>query len=138
MYTLYNVPAVYPTKKKNMKHSLFGLLLALMVTACGTDPCGTDKDAFLNDYYKLLGEAKTANWPVSDDRWDTYDERFRAYVEECYDLHEPEMSGREKRRFWRKSLSYFTQRYGDGALNALKKDKSRLQKRLKEWGIETD
>jgi hypothetical protein len=39
------------------------------------------------------------------------------------------MTGREKRRFWRQSLRYYYQRYGDGLVKELKgKDKSTLHK----------
>jgi hypothetical protein len=88
-----------------------------------------DKAAFLDQYYELLEDARTADLPASDPRWSKYDASFRSYVEECYDLHEPEMTGREKRRFWRQSLRYYYQRYGDGLVKELKgKDKSTLRK----------
>mgnify|MGYP000524031344 CR=1 FL=1 len=117
---------------------LFSVLAASLLSSCTSDRCAADKDTFLDNYYELLEEARAANLPVSDKKWARYDERFRAYVEECYEVHEAAMSGREKRRFWRKSLSYYTQRYGDGAVQELRKGGGKQPKwkqQLKEWGL---
>lgn len=104
-------------------------LAAFCFSACTRSTCGADKAAFLDQYYELLEDARTADLPASDPRWSKYDASFRSYVEECYDIHEPEMTGREKRRFWRQSLRYYYQRYGDGLVKELKgKDKSTLRK----------
>lgn len=104
-------------------------LTALLFSACTRTTCGADKPAFLEQYYTLLSDAKAVDLPASDPGWSAYDESFRSYVEECYDIHEPAMTGREKRRFWRNSLRYYYQRYGDGLAKELKrKDKSTFRK----------
>lgn len=104
-------------------------LTALFFSACTRSTCGADKTAFLDQYHDLLEEARSADLPASDPGWSKYDAAFRSYVEECYDIHEPEMTGREKRQFWRQSLRYYYQRYGDGLVKELKgKDKSTLKK----------
>lgn len=109
----------------------FSCLLFLSLPSCSTSPCQPDKERFLHAYYELLDEAKQADLPVSDPAWGKYDERFRAYVEECYEVHEPAMSRRERRKFWSRSLSYYYQRYGDGVAKELK-GSSRTSKRMKE------
>lgn len=107
----------------------FALATLIVQSACTQMTCGTDKTAFLEQYYKLLEEAKAADIPISDPAWTTYDERFRSYVEECYGIHEAEMTGKERRRFWRQSLRYYYQRYGDGLAKELKgRDKTTFRK----------
>ncbi|MCB0569103.1 MAG: hypothetical protein KDC66_05045 [Phaeodactylibacter sp.] len=120
------------------KRFLLPVLVALLA-GCSSSPCGNDKDSFLKGYYQLVEEAAGANLPVSDSRWEKYDERFRAYVEECYDLYEAELSGREKRRFWGRSLRYYAQRYGDGVARELGRKGDKASRRIREetetlWG----
>ena len=110
---------------------LFFFLICVLAisSSCTRMACGANKSAFLEQYYELLEEAKSADLAVSDPKWETYDEAFRSYVEECYDIHEPEMTGTEKRRFWSQSLRDYYQRYGDGLAKELSgKDKQTFRK----------
>ncbi|MCO6489382.1 MAG: hypothetical protein J5I98_13240 [Phaeodactylibacter sp.] len=107
---------------------VFGL--ALLAGCSSGSPCGNSKDVFLQNYYSLVDEAAAANLPASDDKWAKYDERFRAFVEECYDQYEPELSPKERRRFWSKSLKYYAQRYGDGAIKELGKKKDKASEKV--------
>ena len=123
---------------KKLRFILLAAILSLLA-GCSSNPCGNDKDSFLNNYYRLVEEATKANLPVSDSRWEKYDERFRAYVEECYDLYEAELSGREKRRFWTRSLKYYAQRYGDGMVKELGSKGNKASRRIRKeteslWG----
>ena len=106
--------------------------LALLAGCTQGPGCSDSKDAFLQDYFNLVEEAAAANLPVSDSGWKKYDERFRAYVEECYDLYEPELSGKERRRFWAKSMKYYAERYGGGALQELGDKKEKAAGKVKE------
>lgn len=80
--------------------------------SCSLDACGANKDAFLSRYNDFMAEVKAANLSVSDAGWSKYDDRFRKYVEHCYEQFEPELTGKEKRRFWSSAMSYYYNRYG--------------------------
>ncbi len=124
-----------------MKHlTIIAIAIAALMASCTQNPgCGSNKDAFLQGYYQLIDEAKAASLPVSDSGWKRYDERFRAYVEECYDSYEAELSAKERRRFWATSMKYYAQRYGKGAIQELKEKKGGGAGKVKEeveaiWG----
>ena len=91
------------------------LTAALLLTGCQGDPCGNSKETYLQNFETLMTEVKDRDLPLNDPAWDRYDERFRALVEECYDQHEAELSGGEKRRFWLRALGYYRTRFGEGA-----------------------
>ena len=115
-----------------MRTLLLVLTLVLLGGCSEPTPCGDSKDDFLKNYYELINEASAANLPVSDKQWSQYDERFRAYVEECYEQHESELSPKERRNFWARSMKYFAQRYGDGAIRELGKGKHKASEKVRE------
>ncbi len=98
-----------------------GLFLT-MAQSCQMAKCGATKDIFLRNFDDFIEKVDEADLDISDDRWEAHDEKFRGYVEECYDAFEDDLSSREKRKFWIKSLKYYSTRYGDGMLNELSKD----------------
>ena len=118
------------------KKLLFGSLLLLLFIAqsCSNNACGSSKDDFLANYADLLETVNRKDLAVSDGQWTKYDERFRAMVEECYATYEPEMSGREKRRFWRQAMQYYVVRYGEGVSKELfgKKREQSVFEKVKE------
>ena len=58
---------------------------------------------------------------VSDEKWEKYDQEFKTYIEDCYDHFEEDLSTKERRQFWMKTLKYYATRYGEGMLNELSK-----------------
>lgn len=122
-----------PDKTIGMKAMLFFTVAGLaFLASCAQPPaCGGTKEAFLKDYFALIEEATEAKLPVSDKGWKPYDERFRAYVEECYSLYEAEMSGKERRLFWSRSVKYYARRYGGGAIQELEQKKDRTAEKVK-------
>ncbi len=53
-------------------------------------------------------------------------------VEECYDIHEPELSLKEQRKFWAKTIAFCVQRYGTGLAAELNSDDSKFNLAVKE------
>jgi len=96
-----------------MKITYFIFLSAfIMLNSCQLDECGRSKDKFLDRYYSLIEKVTKEDVYFTEKEWEKNDEKFRAFVEECYDKFEPEMTRREKRRFWAKSLRYQYERHG--------------------------
>lgn len=96
------------------------------------DPCGNSKDGFLKKYEGFIEKVNQKNLAASDDQWEKYDEQFRVFVEECYEIHETEMTSKEKRQFWVKSARYYYKRFGKGVANELFGKKDSKFEKLKE------
>lgn len=95
---------------------------------CQMARCGATKDIFLRNFDEFIEKIDQTDLDIDDGKWEGHDEKFRTYVEECYDAFEEDLSGREKRQFWIKSLKYYATRYGEGMLNELSKDDITNQK----------
>ena len=103
------------------------------LASCSQQPtCGNSKAAFLQAYYDLIDEATAVKLPMSADGWEKYDERFRAYVEECYEQYESELSPKERRRFWSRSVKYYARRYGTGMMKELEEKGNKTTTKVKE------
>jgi len=94
---------------------LLGIFLAstmLLWSSC-SNPCGATKEEFLEKYNTLVNRARTSNMDIGDEGWEDYDRDFRQMVQECYDVHEPELNILEKTEFWWDAAMYMKARYGD-------------------------
>ena len=116
-----------------MKKIVLALIIGTSLQlACSSEQgCGDSKEAFLEGYYGLIEEATDAALPISDPNWKKYDSRFRAYVEECYDQHEANLTPKERRVFWSKSLKYYAQRYGRSRIKKLGSSKDKATEKVK-------
>lgn len=101
------------------------VVIVWLITGCSLDGCGSNKEQFLDRFADLMEEVDEARPPLGDPAWEAFDERFRSLVEECYDKHEAELSGAEKRRFWAQSMGYYKDRYGKAALDKWLRGKKR-------------
>ncbi|MEL6924464.1 MAG: hypothetical protein AAFO94_10490 [Bacteroidota bacterium] len=120
--------------------SIIGLYLMMLLSSCDMLlPCGTSKDAFLENYNQLTDQASENGDDFTEAQWEASDERFRKMVEECYDQWEEEMSFREQRKFWGRSLKYYFQRHGNRVANELMDEDNSLSTKIREemeavWG----
>ena len=99
------------------KNIFIALILSLSLAACTGDACPSDKKTYLKNFNALMSETSSMRAQLDDPVWEEYDEKFRIMVEECYETHEDELTGREKRRFWAKAMGYYKNRYGKAALD---------------------
>ena len=97
--------------------ALTTVLFALQ--SCQMAKCGATKDIFLRNFDSFIAQIDDVDLEVTSDKWIAHDEKFKGYVEECYDAFEDEMSTKERRQFWVKSLKYYATRYGEGMMNEL-------------------
>ena len=97
-------------------------MILLVMQSCQMAKCGATKDIFLRNFDEFIEKIDDLEMDDHSERWNAHDEKFKGYVEECYDAFEENMSSREKRQFWVKSLKYYANRYGDEMLNELSKD----------------
>jgi len=112
---------------------LFASVLALFnFTSCSTvGDCANDKEAFLENYNDFMDEVDDLDLSSSDEEWKEYDARFKKMTEECYEIYEEDMSVREIRKFWGKTVSFYVDRYGKGFAEELADDNSDLNISIK-------
>lgn len=104
------------------------IFMIAFATSCQVLQCGPDKDAFLTKYDSFIEKVDRLDMDVSDEKWKKYDEEFKTYIEDCYDHFEKDLTNRERRRFWMKTLKYYATRYGEGMLNELSRKDGISQK----------
>ena len=115
-------------RKRSLLPAMLAILTmaALFLPACSlVDPCGSNKDQFLDKFEAFMTEVDENRLPLGDPGWEERDERFTELVEDCYDQHEAELSGGEKRRFWFKAMGYYKDRFGQAALDRWLRGKNR-------------
>lgn len=96
-------------------------LITMIVSSCQVIQCGADKKSFLSKYNSFIEKVDRQDMDVSDEKWEKYDQEFKTYIEDCYDHFEEDLTTRERRQFWMKTLKYYATRYGEGMLNELSK-----------------
>ena len=62
----------------------------------------------------------------------------RHFLEDCYEHHEVDMTGRERRRFWGKVLKYVKLRYGTSVIRQLftKEDSMSIENFFKDGALD--
>ena len=83
----------------------------LMFQSCSSDPCGNDKDDFLEKFDDLVDRVEKINYDTKHKDWETYNDEFKHMIEECYKLHEDDMRSREERRFAKKTTLYYVKTF---------------------------
>jgi len=97
---------------KNLVKS-FGLLFlaTITLTSCSVDPCGNDKDAFLKNFDTLVDKVEDIDYDTENSKWEGYNEDFKKLVEDCYEIHEDDLTRREEKRFWKKTTLYYVKTF---------------------------
>lgn len=84
----------------------------LGIQGCQMDPCGNTPADLIENMEDLVKEVKKANYKPKDDRWQSYDNRFNAYFDECYDQWRADMTFDQKRQFTGLVTRYMANRFG--------------------------
>jgi hypothetical protein len=102
------------------KISLIGAIVVL--SACQSDPCGQDKQKFVEKYTHFLENATNSKNPD----WDSWDKQLRQYVKECYPQHREQLNFKQRKDFWIGVTRYFYARYGPELLLLAQKGQDEL------------
>ncbi len=108
------------------------ILSILFFSSCDSDPCGSDKKDFLNKFNAFVEKVDNAELSSKDAKWEEYDTQFKKYVEECYEIHADELTNKEEREFWAKTITYYGDRYGKGLASALADEANNISKLIGE------
>ncbi len=104
------------------------ILSILIFASCETDRCGRDKTDFLNKYNAFIEKVDHSDLSPKDAKWDEYDTQFKKYIEECYEIHKDDLTHKEERDFWAKTITYYGDRYGKGLAAALADEANNISK----------
>ena len=105
----------YKLNLKSMKNliksfSVFAMA-AMLLTSCATDPCGNDKDDFLKKFNTLVDKIEAIDYDTENSKWEDYNDEFKNLVEECYKIHEDDLSRREERKFGKQVAVYYVKTF---------------------------
>jgi len=105
----------YKLNLKSMKNliksfSVFAMA-AMLLTSCATDPCGNDKDDFLKKFNTLVDKIEAIDYDTENSKWEGYNDEFKNLVEECYKIHEDDLSRREERKFGKQVAVYYVKTF---------------------------
>lgn len=79
---------------------------------CDSYSCGSGPEDLMKNMEELVAEIEMKDYSPKSSRWEKYDNQFRYFYDECFDLWESEMKRKDKRRFARLAGRYITIRYG--------------------------
>ncbi len=94
-----------------MKFYWIVFCIALVTQSCSSDPCGNDKDDFIEKFDALVEKVEDIDYDVDDENWEAYNTEFKHLIEECYKIHEDDMSSREERSFAKKTAVYYVKTF---------------------------
>lgn len=95
---------------------LMGILLSFV--ACSS-PCGNDKDQFMQNFEAFREEVKAQKLDKSDAAWQSYDNKLRTFIKDCYPTYKAKLSISQQKDFWTGTVGYFYARYGMGLVTRL-------------------
>ena len=111
-----------------MKHLIFIFILIGLI-GCQLDPC-MNKEGFLKSYDSFIEKVTEANSEEKID-WAKNDAKFEQYIQACYKRHETDLTLKEKKDFWIKSMSYYHEKYGDDFYLKLNEENDPLALQMK-------
>jgi len=100
-----------------MKNTLLGLsflaFLAASISSCTlATTCSVSKSGFLLNFDTMIKKIAEEELRSNDATWESYDSKFKKFVEECYPSYEEQMTLQEKKEFWYKTFEYTWYRHG--------------------------
>ena len=97
--------------KNHILFLCFSLTFMLMFQSCSSDPCGNDKDDFLEKFDDLVDRVEEIDYDTEHKDWEAYNDEFKHMIEDCYKVHEDDMSSREERSFAKKTAVYYVKTF---------------------------
>ena len=116
--------------------SYFVLSVTLFsIFSCSTSvSCGSDKDAFVNNFYSFVEEIRDQQkkGTITESQWTNYDAQFKKLTETCYKEHEAQLNTSDKLGVASSVGFYFYAKYGLAAALQLAKTDAAIKQILME------
>jgi len=87
-----------------------GVWTLLLFQSCKQDSCST-KSSFLEHFDSFTSEFDTKKADLIEESKLEYENRYKDMVNNCYKKFKADMTLEEKQNFWKKSLSFYVDRY---------------------------
>jgi len=87
------------------------VIVAALLSSCANDPCGNDKDDFLKKFNTLVGKIEAIDYDTKSPKWEGYNDDFTKIVDECYEMHEDDLTRREERAFGKHVALYYVKTF---------------------------
>ena len=112
--------------------------ILLVFNACSVIECGSSPEDLVDNFSDFVDNVGDLDLKYESKQWTVHDKRFEHFLEDCYEHHEEDMSGRERRRFWMKTLKYLKLRYGTSVIRQLfsKEDSNSIEEFFKDGALE--
>lgn len=88
------------------------LSLSILLSSCSSNPCGSNKDAFVKNYTAFFEKIKANHKTMKDSDWEKEDLKIRQMIKECVPKYKAELGVTEQKDFWIGTIRYFNARYG--------------------------
>lgn len=106
------------------RYCVFIFIAAMMVLGgCQMDPCGSSPAELVENMEDLVEKVRKVDYDPKSDQWESLDDRFRKYYEDCYDVWRPEMTIAQKGAFTGLVTQYVTLRFGRSFFQSIFKGK---------------
>ena len=114
---------------------LAALLLIMSLSSCSNYvSCGSDKDAFLDNFYSFVEKVKNhqKEGEISDKDWESYDSQFKKLTEECYQQHEKDLETSDQMGVAYATSFYLYAKHGRGIVLKILQQDAAIRKILSE------
>jgi len=99
---------------KNLIRTFFAVACSILIlTSCSNDPCGNNKDAFLQKFDSLVEKVEAIDYDAKNAKWEGYNEEFKRMVEECFEIHKDDLTRSEEKEFGKKVAVYYIKTFKD-------------------------
>lgn len=116
---------------------LFASIL-LVFNGCSVIECGSSPDDLVDNFSNFVDNVGDLKLDYESKQWAIHDKRFEHFLEDCYEYHEEDMSGRVRRKFWLKTMKYLKLRYGTSVIRQLfsKEDSNAIEDFFKDGALD--
>ena len=92
-------------------NNLFLIIPLLFLISCGPDPCYT-KTQFIDSCTAFFEEFKSEHKELSEKEIEIYEARYNDLLENCYKKYKVELTPKERKAFWKSSISFYIEKEG--------------------------
>ena len=105
--------------------------LAVVFSNCMVDECASKK-LFVKNFDSFIEEVSENHKEYSEKDWEKKDEKLNKYMDECYEKHEEDLTDKEKKEFWAKTVRYYIKKYGFNFQKFLDGEDNEITERFQE------
>ena len=112
--------------------------ILLTFNACSVIECGSSPEDLVDNFSNFVDNVEDLSLDYESKQWKIHDTRFEHFLEDCYEHHEADMKGKDRRKFWLKVMKYIKLRYGTSVIRQLfsKGDSNSIEEFFEDGALE--